>query len=72
MPALRGTPAGASETSASTMPTISAANSAADGTPSRSSGTVTATVTTTNSAHFHMKTSMHLLIHDLNLMFDHR
>src|SRR5689334_19018328 len=70
MPAFRGTPAGASETSASTMPTISAANSAADGTPIRSSGTVTATVTATNSAHFHIKTSMRLLFHDLKLGHD--
>ena len=47
------------------MPTIRAANSAADGTPRYVSGTVTATVTTTSSAHFHMKASMHLLKHQI-------
>ena len=43
------------------MPTISAANSAAEGTPRMVSGTVTATVTTTSNAQRIMNTSMPLL-----------
>src|ERR1700709_1356957 len=62
MPALLGTPAGAYDSSASAIPTISAANSAADGTPSIVRGTVTATVTTANTVHRIMITGMPLLI----------
>src|ERR1700748_3772795 len=67
MPAFRGTPAGASDTIASAIPTSSAAKRAAEGTPTSSSGTVTATVTAISSNHFPMKTSMRLLKHDRNL-----
>lgn len=42
------------------MATMSAANSAADGTPMAFNGTVTATVIATRSAHFHMTPSMRL------------
>src|SRR4051812_34420523 len=68
MPALRGILAGAYESRARAIPTISAANRAADGTPTMVSGTVTATVIPTSSAHRSMKTSMPLPIQDLKLM----
>ena len=51
------------------MPTSSAANSAAEGTPTMVSGTVTATVTTTNTIHRIINTSMRLLLPACKLMF---
>ena len=71
MPAVRGTRLGASEVSASTMPTTSAANSAADGTPTRVSGTVTATVTAISKTHLSISRIHVMLIPSMPLLIAH-
>src|SRR3954447_5437117 len=72
MPALRGTPEGAQSRSASARPTISAANSGADGIPIMVSGTVTSTVSTANSIHRFITASMLLLFPHRKLTFNRK